>query len=218
MQDFPDDAEGGYVKFSLPPSANDRPISRTYSIRSQRENEIDIDFVLHGDGGPASRWAVGCQGGDTILVGGPGPKTLMDHHKDWFLLIGDMTALPAISVNIERLPADAVGHVVIEIIDDADKQTLPLPAGMEVVWLVNPNPGENANLLADHVRSIPWRDGQPSVWVATEFSSMRNLRDYLRTERHLTKDNLYISSYWKHGSNEDSHRVAKREDAMAVTS
>ncbi len=215
MRDFPEDREGGYVKLIFPQPDGERLISRTYSVRFQRENEIDIDFVLHGDGGPASRWAIDCQAGETIMVGGPGPKTLVNQHADWVLLAGDMTALPAISVNIEQLPAKAIGYVVIEIIDEADIQPLLTPVGLEVKWLVNPKPGEDAKLLNDCVRSLPWLDGQPSVWVACEFNCMRDLRDYLTIERELNRDNLYISSYWKYGSNEDSHRDAKRADAIA---
>lgn len=218
MHDFPKDHDGGYVKFSFPQPDGERPISRTYSVCIQRENEIDIDFVLHGDGGPASRWAVDCREGETIQVGGPGPKTLVDNNADWFLLAGDMTALPAISVNINQLPAEAIGYVVIEIIDEADIQPLSTPAGFDVKWLINPKPGEAPNLLSDYVRSLPWLEGQPSVWVACEFNGMRNLRDYLRTERQLGRDNLYISSYWKHGSNEDLHRDAKRADAKSAAS
>lgn len=217
LRGFPDDTEGGYVKLIFPSPEGDRPISRTFSIRYQRDDEIDVDFALHGDGGPASRWAVNCQPGDTILVGGPGPKTMVDHRMDWFLLAGDMTALPAIGVNIEQLPADAVGYMVIEVTDAADIQTLPVPVGMNVEWLVNPEPGERPGLLSDCVRNLPWLEGQPSVWVACEFSAMRRLRDYLRGDRQLGRDNLYISSYWKQGSKEDLHRVAKREDAMALT-
>ena len=216
MLDFPGDHDGGYVKLIFPSADGDRPITRTLSIRAQRDHEIDIDFVLHGDGGPASRWAVACRDGETIRVGGPGSKTLVDNDRDWFLLAGDMTALPAISVNIEQLPADAVGYAVIEVIDEADIQPLPAPVGLEIDWLVNPHPGEDATMLADRVRRLPWRAGQPSVWVACEFNAMRTLRDYLRTERQLGKDTLYISSYWKHGSKEDAHRTAKREDAMAL--
>jgi NADPH-dependent ferric siderophore reductase len=60
--------------------------------------------------------------------------------------------------------------------------------------------------------------GQPSAWVACEFNSMRSLRDYLRTERGLRRDNLYISSYWKHGGDEGSHRDAKRLYAATLVS
>jgi NADPH-dependent ferric siderophore reductase len=218
MSNFPEDHAGGYVKLMLPHSDGEQSITRTYSIRHQRENEIDIDFVLHGDGGPASRWALNCQMGDSILVGGPGPKTLVDPRADWFLLAGDMTAMPAISVNIENLPSDAIGYALIEVIDEEDIQQLSKPNGFEIKWLINPNPGENSQMLNDYVKDLPWLEGQPSVWVACEFNSMRNLRDYLRAERQLDRNNLYISSYWKYGNNEDAHREAKRADAKALAS
>lgn len=216
LRNFPEQSDGGYVKLIFPSAEGDRPVTRTYSIRAQHPDRIDIDFVLHGDGGPASRWAVNCAVGETIMVGGPGPNSPLDRDLDWFLLAGDMTALPAISVNTEHLPADAVGYLVMEVIDEADIQPLPLPVGFDVEWLINPHPGEAPELLSHHVRSLPWLKGQPSVWVACEFSAMRNLRDYLRGERQLGRENLYISSYWKHGSKEDLHRVAKREDAKAL--
>ena len=218
MLGFPEDSEGGYVKLKLTKTNNESTITRTFSVRFQRQNEIDIDFVLHGDGGPASRWAQDCQEGEAIMIGGPGPKTLVDHKADWVLLIGDMTALPAISVNIERLPTNAVGYVVMEVIDESDIQTLPVPVGVKVKWLVNAKPGENTKLLSNYVRNLTWLEGSPSVWVACEFNCMKILRDYLRIERQLNKDNLYISSYWKHGSNEDGHRDAKRADKTTVTS
>jgi NADPH-dependent ferric siderophore reductase len=95
--------------------------------------------------------------------------------------------------------------VVIEVIDEADIQPLPPPDGLQVKWFVNPEPGEDANLLNVYVRRLCWLNGQPSGWVAHELNSMRNLRDYLRNERQLTRDSLYVSGYWKHGSNEDVH-------------
>ena len=129
-----------------------------------------------------------------------------------------MTALPTISVSIEQLPPAATGCVMIEVIDEADIRPLPTPDGLKVKWLVNPEPGEDANLLSDYVRRLSWLNGQPSGWVACEFNSMRNLRDYLRNEQQLTRDNLYVSSYWKHGSNEDVHRDVKRMDAKSLDS
>ena len=50
MRDFPEDHEVGYIKFRFPHADGDRPISRAYSVRFQRENEIDVDFASHGDG------------------------------------------------------------------------------------------------------------------------------------------------------------------------
>ena len=91
---------------------------RTYTVSAQRDDEIDVDFALHEAEGPASMWARNAQAGDQVLVGGPGPKKLINNDADWFLLVGDMTALPAITVNLAQLPADARGYAVLEVTTD----------------------------------------------------------------------------------------------------
>lgn len=215
MADFPADQGSAYVKLRFAQARSDRPLLRTYTIRAQRRDSVDIDFVRHGDGGPASRWAEEVTPGETIDIGGPGPKKRVDPAADWFLLIGDMTALPAISANIEILPASAQGHIVIEAIDEADIQTLPVPAGVQIHWVINPQPGKTSDPLVDAVAALDWPAGTPSVWCACEFSSMRRLRVHLRDERGVTRDQLYISSYWQQGSNEERHKQTKRADSEA---
>lgn len=210
---FPSDQESAYLKMLFQQEGSDRPMLRTYTVRYQRGNEIDVDFVLHHDGGPAANWAATVKPGETIDVRGPGPKKLVDNTADWFLIVGDMTALPAISVNIENLPANAKGHAVIEIIEEGDIQDLTAPENFDIHWLVNPHPGEDSQMLVSKIRSLPWQNGKPSVWAACEFGAMRQLREYFRDDRQLDKSELYISSYWKHGNDEDAHKIAKRADA-----
>lgn len=41
---------------------------------------------------------------------------------------------------------------------------------------------------------------------------MQDLRSYLRNERGVAKELLYISSYWKIGRTEDGHKADKRLD------
>jgi NADPH-dependent ferric siderophore reductase len=215
MTRFPADQASAYVKL-LPPAGEggDRPLLRTYTVRAQRADSIDIDFVLHGDeGGPASRWAMRAQASDVIEVSGPGPKKLADPTADWILLVGDMTALPAISVNLEQLPATARGRAIIEVPDAADVQQLQAPPGFAIQWVVNPAPGASDAPLRDAVAALAWPPGRVSVWAACEFSGMRALRRHLREERGLDRRQFYISSYWKLGSDETSHKAIKREDA-----
>ncbi len=214
MLRFPADQASAYVKLLLPAEEGDRPLLRTYTVREQRADSIDIDFALHGEnGGPASRWAMQAQPGDLVEVSGPGPKKLVDPTADWILLVGDMTALPAISVNLEQLPATARGRAVIEVPDVADVQPLLAPAGFAVQWVVNPQPGATAAPLHDAAAALDWPEGRVSVWAACEFSSMRALRRHLREDRGLDRKQFYISSYWKLGSDETSHKAIKREDA-----
>lgn len=218
LEGFPEGQESGYIKLLFPEhpnSTNAKPVMRTYTIRAfdTESKQLTIDFALHGEhGGPASSWAHRAKAGDTLLISGPGPTKLISNHGDWALLVGDMTALPAIACNLERLPEDTVGHAIIEIIEDADRQALAHPAGVEIHWVVNPLAHSQAGGLANTVRALPWAPGKADVWCACEFHSMRDLRSYLKKERNVEKQNLYISSYWKIGRSEEQHKLDKRED------
>ncbi len=216
---FPAGSAGGYVKLRLYPDGGERPVVRTYTVRYQRDGEIDVDFVLHPDPqgrhGPATDWAIGVAVGDGIEVGGPGPAKPLPPGDHFYLIAGDMTALPAISVNLENLAADARGIAVIEIQREDDRQELAKPNGVGIEWLINPHPGTLGTLgtaIADRLRGVdPGGEGVYG-WVASEFAAMRALRDYLRGERGLGPDRLYISSYWKAGLSEEEHKLAKRDD------
>ncbi|VWX55817.1 siderophore-interacting protein [Sphingorhabdus sp. 109] len=215
---FPAERSGGYVKLMLPDAGGGRPLMRTYSIRSQSETGIAIDFALHGpdgDSGPATSWALEAQAGDLIRLGGPGDAKPLPTGRGPFLLVGDMTALPAISVNLEGLPADATGDAILLVRDEEDKQTLAKPDGVTVHWLVDAELGAHPALLADAARQLPAVEELAYAWVACEFEAMKLLRQFLRVEQGFGPDRLYISSYWKRGLIEDDHKQVKRADAEA---
>lgn len=220
MRDYPPGQQGGYVKLMLAPEpGKSKPTIRTYTIRQQRAGEMDVDFALHGKGalaGPATAWALRVTGGEAIELGGPGAAKPLPEGFDCYLVAGDMTALPAISVNLEALPREAKGLAVVEVQSEADRQPIDAPKGVEIRWLINPEPGTRPELLADALRTAAWPQGRVYAWAACEFSAMRRLRDYLRGERGLGSGELYISSYWKSGIDEDSHKLVKREDAEAT--
>ncbi|MDI4661978.1 MULTISPECIES: siderophore-interacting protein [Cobetia] len=215
IDSIPEGQESAYIKLVFPRGEGERPMMRTYTIRHQRATEIDVDFALHDHAGPASSWAANAQPGDRITIGGPGPTKLINMEADGFLLAGDMTALPAISVNLAELPADACGHAVIEVISEADIQTLEHPPGIELHWLVNPQPDPEGRPLLEKVAALPRQEGQISVWAACEFGSMRALRAHLKQAYEIPKSHFYVSSYWKIGQSEDGHKLAKQQDAEA---
>lgn len=216
LNDFPIDQESAYIKLIFPQGDEARPLMRTYTVSAQRDNEIDVDFALHETEGPASTWARNAQVGEQILVGGPGPKKLINNEADWFLLVGDMTALPAITVNLAQLPDDARGYAVIEVTTEADKQPLKKPDNVDIHWVINAHPNAESSPLLECVKALNWLAGQPAVWAACEFHSMRALRHYFKVERPIPKTHLYISSYWKVDSTEDQHKIVKQEDAQSI--
>lgn len=214
LADFPEGQESGYVKLCFTSPVR---CVRSYTIRAfdPRKKELTLDFVAHGDNGPASAWASSSQVGDVITIDGPGAVKLVDVSADWFLITGDMTALPAISVNLEKLPSNAKGYAVIEILSEADKQILTAPKGIDIQWVINPHPDKPNTLLADAVKALTWLEGSPSVWCASEFESMRSLRRYCKQEQQVERGQLYASSYWKMGDTDEGNKAAKKTDTEA---
>jgi NADPH-dependent ferric siderophore reductase len=215
---FPADQESGYVKLVLEPAGDTgKAMLRSYTIRrfDPDRRELTLDFVDHGDTGPASRWANHARAGDPIRARGPGEKKLADPWADWFLLAGDMSALPALAVNLEQLPDTAMGHAVIEVLSEEDCQPLVHPPGMEVQWLVNPHNEQPNTLLADAVRALPWLPGTPYPWFAGEFDAMRRVRRYFRDEMGVDKRAMYVSCYWKIGDSDEGMKRAKQLDRDA---
>ena len=217
LADFPDDQESGYVKLMLDADSKDKPLLRSYTIRAfdPGAKQLTLDFVDHGDSGPASAWARRAVAGDRAVVRGPGEKKLADPQADWFLLAGDMSALPALAVNLEQLPRDARGYAVIEVLSAEDQQEIDAPSGIDVRWLVNPDNEQENTLLADAIREVDWLPGTPYPWFAGEFSTMRLVRRYFRDERGIDKRAMYVSSYWKIGDTDEGMKLAKRMDAEA---
>lgn len=112
-----------YGRWRVLPEEDRNPI-RTYTARNTRPDtrEIDIDFVLHGDSGPASAWASNAAPGDELVLVGPDGRSAQRSGIEWspggaqrVLLAGDETALPAIAAILESLPAHMAGHAFIEV-------------------------------------------------------------------------------------------------------
>ncbi|MFP7760853.1 siderophore-interacting protein [Marisediminicola sp. LYQ134] len=138
---------------SLP--ANEQCPLRTYTVRAHREaeRELDIDFVVHGDTGPATRWVNRAREGDELLVVGPDARTLVQGidpiggiefkpgTAKRVLLAGDETAAPAICRILETLPRDTRGQVFIEVASEKDVLPVAAPGRMTVTWLARDTRG-----------------------------------------------------------------------------
>jgi NADPH-dependent ferric siderophore reductase len=160
---LPDEADW-YARYrSLPPDRRG-PI-RTYTIRHLRAatGEVDIDFVLHGDDGPASRWAAHAKIGEALQIVAPNRAFAGDPGGyEWrpppnvrqILLAADETALPALAGILDELAAAPIRpatQVIIEAPSDAADIGLPSWPGLNLTWL--PRSGHTADsALADAVR------------------------------------------------------------------
>lgn len=123
----------------------ERNTIRTYTIRhaDPAAGELTVDFVLHDSSGPAVTFAATCSVGDDVIIIGPDARSLhsdigIDFHPGaarHLLLMGDETAVPAISAILERLAADrwdGDGVVITEVPDQQDFLTFVVPRNIRV--------------------------------------------------------------------------------------
>ena len=203
-----------------------QPVVRTLTVRraDPAAREIAIDVVVHGEHGAAGQWAATAEPGQPVYLMGPSGAYAPDPAADWHLLAGDESALPAISIALEALPANAIGHVFIETAEPGDEIPLTAPDGVQVDWIYR---GGRADLVGedragDHaplieaVKSAPWLPGQVQVFIHGEAQAiMHNLRPYIRKDREVAAKWASISGYWRRGRTEETFRQWKKELAAA---
>ena len=181
-------------------SEGPRPAMRDYTPRRYDpvSGELDIDFVLHGDG-PAATWAEQVQPGQSLYIAGPRGSMIVPDMFDSYLLIGDETALPAISRRLESLPAGRRALVVVEIQDDAERQTLESAAYIEVVWVVR---GQQD--LVQVVAGLQLPAGELYAWVATESALSRRIRRVLLDDLGINEAAMKAAGYWRLDGSDES--------------
>ena len=177
------------------------PAMRDYTPRRYDLDtlELDIDFVLHGDG-PASTWAEQAQPGQFLHIGGPRGSMIVPDMFDSYLLIGDETALPAIARRLEGLAANRRALVVVEVENGAEQQKLESPAQVNVIWVLREG-GKN-NLLTT-VKQLQVPGGNLYAWVATESRVSRQIRRVLLDEHGLNEQFVKAVGYWKQDDRDD---------------
>jgi NADPH-dependent ferric siderophore reductase len=182
------------------PAGEDALAKRTYTIRAidHARGELDIDVVLHDDS-PGSVWAREAKAGDRVGLLGPGGGDVIP--ADWYLLLGDETALPAIARIAENLPSSARASIVIEVADAAEQQEIASEAAIEVTWLYRDGaPAGSTDLLPQAMRDIALPDqGTPFVFAGCEQAAARAIRKHLRAEKQLPKDRHLVAAYWRRG-------------------
>lgn len=179
-------------------------IVRTYTHRGidLAKQELWIDFVAHGDEGPASAWAISATEGDRIGVMMSGGEMKLFPKVENYILIGDATAIPVLSVILSELDATARGKCIIEVHGPQDEQHLETCANIDIMWVHNEHPHEGSQLAAVS-KSLPLPTASRFAYVAAEFTVVKEIRHYLRKDNLWLRDEVDAYSYWKRGVSED---------------
>ncbi|GAA4892690.1 NADPH-dependent ferric siderophore reductase [Stackebrandtia albiflava] len=185
---------------------DERPVVRNYTVRAARPElrEIDVDFVVHGDEGPASRWAQTVRPGDRLGIIDQGAMFVPRDDADWFLLVADETGLPAVAGVLDSIGQDRVVTAFVEVPVDADRQPVTVPARGGVEWFTRDGRSVvESEQLQKAVASADFPDGDPQILVVGESSMVRAVRRHLVNERGIAKDRITFCGFWRHHSTPD---------------
>ena len=183
-----------------------RPVRRRYTIRDldTARQSVTLDVVRHGDG-PGERWVSAAQPGDTIEGIAPRGKITTAPDADWHLFIGDESALPAIFVMAESLPAERQAVILLEIPEAADEQPLAAKAGVDLRWLPRQNgPAGEPGALAAAAADVPLPPGPGHVYLLGEARVVSRLREVM-AGRGLAGSQVSPKAYWGRGKANASH-------------
>lgn len=195
----------GYLRYRRMPTEV-RPHLRNYTVRELRRDagELDVDFVIHGDVGIASRWAQRTAPGDQVAVLDQGCGFDLPPNATDYLLVTDETGMPAVLGILRDLPRHVAGHAYIELPDAADAQPIVGPESIEVHWLPRTS-GQQPGTLALETVKAQWRPGggELSAYLVGEQALPTGLRRWLVTERGVAKRQIAFVGYWRIGRQQD---------------
>jgi len=167
--------------------------SRYYTVRSWTGSELTLDVVVH-DVGLVTEWAARDVVGETVTITEPKGSFAMPAGAGWLMLVGDLTALPAMAriASTTTVPT----RIWAEVPDAPSLQgSAYLPADADVTWLEPPGDGQSR--LAEAVETIDWPAGDGYFWMAGESAQMRAIRKHLMRDRKLPSTAYDVMGYWR---------------------
>ncbi|GAA4369859.1 siderophore-interacting protein [Nocardioides caricicola] len=161
--------------------------SRYYTVRSWSGGELVLDVVVH-EVGLVTEWAQLDVVGQTVTITEPKGSFAMPAGAQWLLLVGDLTAMPAMARIASEV--DVPTRIWAEVPDDLASYLTG-----DVTWLTPPGEGQSA--LAEVVESIDWPAGEGYFWMAGESAQMRAIRKHLMRDRRLPSTAYDVMGYWR---------------------
>jgi NADPH-dependent ferric siderophore reductase len=207
LHNFDSAAPDDHIKLFVPDptqTGGPRPgfCMRDYTPRKfdAAEGLLTIDFALH-EAGPATAWALSARLGDELQIGGPRGSTLIADDFDWYLLIGDETALPAIGRRVEELRSGVPVTTVVLVDSNAERQTFATRAAWASQWVCrSETSGADTKRLLDCLETLPLPSGEGFIWIAAEAQVARALRAYMVEKRGHPRAWVKASGYWTQGA------------------
>jgi NADPH-dependent ferric siderophore reductase len=177
--------------------------TRYYTVRAwdPGPGEVVLDVVVH-EQGLVTEWAQGDCVGDVVGLSAPRGSFDLPDAASWVVLVGDLTALPAIARITESTDLPVTAYV--ETPDGPLEDYVATP----VTWLEPPGPGDSA--LADLVAGLTWPEGEGYFWMAGESAQMRAIRRHLRHDLGMPSSAYDVMGYWSGSRGRQARAVDPR--------
>lgn len=200
LHDFTSLSPDDHIKLFLE-TADGRSVMRDYTPRAfdVAAGTLMIDFAVH-DAGPATAWALSARAGDRLEIGGPRGSTIAPDGFDWYLLVGDETALPAIGRRVEGLAPGAEVTTIVIVDRAADIQAFETAARWRATWISRDEDGPDdiANARRAIDRLFP-SEGDGFVWIAGEGQFAKALRAHVLERHGHPLGQMKAAGYWVRG-------------------
>jgi NADPH-dependent ferric siderophore reductase len=197
LEGFDSPSPDDHIKIFIPMNG-EQQVKRDFTPRAWNleAGTFTLDFALH-ESGPATEWARSAKIGDVLEIGGPRGSTIVLDDFDWYLLIGDASALPSFSRRLETMRQNVPVHLFLLIKDASEQQTFSTKANCRIRWLTNGcNSVEDALILGVALDNFALPQGDGFVWIAAEKTVSREFYRYLVEEREHPAEWVKAAAYW----------------------
>ncbi|PID36774.1 MAG: hypothetical protein CR993_03885 [Rhodobacterales bacterium] len=167
-------------------------VDKVYTIRALDVETGTLVFdIFRHPGGFTSEWAETRPIGEVVGIMGPGGGWLIE--REWALIGGDETALPAIARQLAAAKPGQGGKVFVLVGSEADVEDLPSGGDYEVTWLFR---DRGDDLVAAMTGTEVDFGADYGVWFAASKDQAAAVRDYFRARAGFDRKRLQSVAYW----------------------
>ena len=157
---------------------------------------LHLDIVRHPRGA-VSTWAETTDVEAPAAISGPGKGYEVDAAAEEFIVLGDETALPAITDLIAALPRSATVNAHVEVTTGDSVLALPDHPNLSATWHVaepSQDPGDSLVAVAAEIDAM---SDSTRLWAAGAAASMQAIRKRLFDEIGIPRSQASVRGYWK---------------------
>lgn len=196
-QHVPDPGYDDSGRIVWPPETGPRPLMRCFTVSDYdpENRELSFDLLRHAEG-RATAWVGRASTGDELPLTGMRTEFIHAPGTRHHLLIGDSSAVPAVSAILRSLPAEVTATAIL-IGPHCDRELLPSGRLSEVRWARD----------MDELRAAITHTHSPEktqTWVCAESQLVREIRRFVLDGTPTDRDSLHAAGYWTSGQDWES--------------